>query len=287
MPTNLLLTELKAVLSTKYSSSKEFHDEVRARRKRNIESFLGINRDGLEYGVKEHRILLYTTLCDEKIYIQTPGSESIRNPPMLCDFRPIIQYPDGATHENVSFKNIWDVLDVIGKKYNEYLSVVATILLRMGYMYEYRQTLDSCICETIVLDGGRVLTITKVEPVSISWYRIDFSESVWFSLNNYLGVGSILGKETSFEGFIKLLDLILQNEDCKYYYRNVVINRNDKYDFSSGQIPTCNSNLLIVDYLKGNKSISALLQGFIYGRGVAPFNVGDYQSVTDDIVTRE
>ena len=62
MLTNLLLTELKAALSTKYSSSKEFHDEVRARRKSNIESFLGINRDGLEHGVKEHRILLYTTL---------------------------------------------------------------------------------------------------------------------------------------------------------------------------------------------------------------------------------
>jgi len=286
MLTNLLLTELKAALSTKYSSSKEFHDEVRARRKSNIESFLGIIRDGLEHGVKEHRILLYTTLCGEKIYIQTPGSESIRNPPMRCDFRPVIQYPDGTTYEDVSFDKIWDVLDVIGKKYNDYLSVVATILIRMGYMYEYRHTIGSYRCEALHFSCG-AHTVTEVKPVDMNWYRIDFSESVWFSLNNYLAVGSILGRETSFEGFIKLFDLILQNEDCKYYYRSVVIKGNEKYDFSSGRIPTCNSNLLIVDYLKGNKSFSALLQGFIYGRGVAPFNVSDYQSVTDDIVTRE
>ena len=92
------------------------------------------------------------------------------------------------------------------------------------------------------------------------------------------------GQQISFEGFVKLVDLLFQNEDCKYYYKNVVINQNQNYKYNNGRSNSSSANLLILNYLSGNVQLSDLLDSFQKSRGVPRFRKSDYSIVTDGIV---
>jgi hypothetical protein len=284
----LSIPDLESALRAFYSSSREFHADVRARRKENIISFLSINRNELLHRSLEHRLSLYETLCNEKIYIQYPGTESIKNPPMPYDFRPKLLCADGTVMKDASFRDIWDVLGKIGNDFNGFLHLVAAILFRMGYMFEYTQSRNRYDCEALQIENGNIINTISCAPIDLNWHFIDFPSEVWFSLNNYIRniLPDVFGHDISFEAFVKYFDLLLQNEDCKYYYRNVTLEENDNYNLKHGRVSTCNSNLLIIDYLKGRKSISNLLGSFISGRGVANYSVSNYEIVTDGIVIK-
>ena len=98
----------------------------------------------------------------------------------------------------------------------------------------------------------------------------------WINLGN--------NQVISFEGFIKLVDLLFQNEDCKYYYKNIVIDKKDKYKLSSGRTNSSAANLFILNYLEGNVKLSKLLDAFQKSRGVPMIKKSDYSVVTDKIV---
>ena len=276
--------ELKDALSATYS--RETLNNSKILRRANIDAFLGIDRNGLSYASLEHRVQLYATLSGEKIYIQFPGKESTNTVRMPFDFRPKLRCSGGIMMQDATFGFIWDILDGIGRKRNEFLSYVAAMFFRMGYMYEYIKTNDSYDCVALEIDGDSVIEFNHA-TIPLNWYHLDISDDVWNSLNNYIGEVQISDSQRiSFEAFTKFVDLLIQNEDCKYYYRNTVVSGNENYNLKSGRTSTCDANLLIIDYLRGHSRISSLLNSFQKSRGVPQFRKKDYPIVTDGIVTR-
>lgn len=285
MPRNLEITELKDRLKFVYSRNNVLA-ESKIKRKKNIVSFLNIPRDGLQYGVKEKRILLYKTLKGEKIYIQYPGKESTNKIPRPLDFRPELENANGVFMENVTFGYIWDILDEIGTSHNGYLSLIAALFLRLEYMYDYQLCAEQYESYVENIETG---IITEEVPINLEWYRINLDDDVWYTLNDRIGDIKITDDEViSFEAFIKFVDLLFQNEDCKYYY----INHNEKnkvpdiesYNLNNGRNSSGDANLAILSYLQKKKKLSILLNEFQKGRGVTNFKKGDYQIVTDGLV---
>lgn len=256
--------------------------EARKLRLKNIEAFNNISRKGYSYNKAEKLILLYETLNNEKVYIQFPGKESIGTPQMALDFRPKIQLSTDEFIIDLSFGAIWDILDVIGKKYKAYLSYVASIFFRLGYMSNYVEHNEEYKCFELNTGTGE---LNEIKYEKLNWFGINLPEDVWFTLNDKIGLIELEnGQKISFEGFIKLVDLLFQNEDCKYYYKNVVINKKENYKLDNGRINSSAANLLILNYLQGNVKISRLLDAFQQSRGVPSFRKSDYSNVTDGIV---
>ena len=82
--------------------------------------------------------------------------------------------------------------------------------------------------------------------------------------------------EISLEAFVCFFELLLQNEDSKYYDK--------KKNLSSGRIPTSDSMLLLSSALYGKIRLSVLLQRFVSGFGVARCMTNEIETATDGLV---
>lgn len=275
--------ELAEFLKADYSS-KTINKESLLKRQWNIDAFNALDRKQLKYSKQEKRILLYKTLEEEEVYIQYPGKESIENPKMPLDFRPKVKLKSGEYAIDLSFGAIWDILDEISRKHNAYLKYVATLFFRMGYMHEYAKINENYDCEIVKINRGEE-SVEGKEQIPLEWYAIRLVDDVWYTLNDKIGwINMGNGQEISFEGFIKLVDLLFQNEDCKYYYKNVVIEKKDNYKLTNGRTNSSAANLFILNYLEGNVKLSKLLDAFQKSRGVPGIKKGEYSLVTDKIV---
>lgn len=266
-----------------YYSRKTTLSESKIKRKHNVESFLNIpHEEDLVYGKCERRILLYETLAGEKIYIQYPGKESAEKNPKPFDFRPELEKTNGGFMKPITFGHIWDILDAIREKHKDFLQIIASLLIRMGYMEGYVQTDDLCKSVKLDIEHNKLLL---EDSVSIDWYKLDITDDIWYTLNNSIGEISITEDDTiSFEGFIKYVDLLFQNEDCKYYYINKNVKGEINYNFRNGRNNSADSNLAVLQYLQGNKKLSTLLNEMQKGRGVTSFRKTDYCVVTNGMV---
>ena len=283
MSSILTVKELRQQLRTVYS--KCVLNQSKQKRLENIDAFLEIDRMDLECNKIEKRVLLYQTNVGEKIYIQYPGSESARsNGTMPKDFRPELQLRDGRFIPPVSFGLIWDILDNISYAHRDYLDIVSTILYRMAYMKDYELTNEEFDCTKIDISNKRVLEESKL---TLKWNRINFSKEIWESLNNYIGEIELAENMIlSFEGFIKFFDLLIQNEDCKYYYKNYIVEGKKEYrkNLANGRINTIHAQLVIISYLVKEKTLSELLNAFQKARGVPHFNKRDYPLVSKGLI---
>lgn len=285
MPKLLANTELRERLQIEYNK-KDVLKESKRKRKKNIASFLGISRDSLKYGVKEKRILLYETLKGEKIYIQYPGKESTNKEPRPLDFRPELETVNGTFMQNITFGYIWDILDEIGRTHNGYLCLIAALIIKEEYMYDYQMCNEQYESYIVDYENNKV---SKDSPLTLEWYKLNLDDDVWFTLNDKVGDIKINNNEViSLEAFIKFIDLLFQNEDCKYYYINKVekgkVSTIDEYDLKNGRNSSGDANLAILSYLQKKKKLSDLLNEFQKGRGVTSYRKSDYSIVTDDIV---
>lgn len=285
MPKLLANTELRERLKIEYNK-KNVLKESKRKRKKNIASFLGISRDSLKYGVKEKRILLYETLKGEKIYIQYPGKESTNKEPRPLDFRPELETVNGTFMQNITFGYIWDILDEIGRTHNGYLCLIAALIIKEEYMYDYQMCNEQYESYIVDYENNKV---SKDSPLTLEWYKLNLDDDVWFTLNDKVGDIKINNNEViSLEAFIKFIDLLFQNEDCKYYYINKVekgkVSTIDEYDLKNGRNSSGDANLAILSYLQKKKKLSDLLNEFQKGRGVTSYRKSDYSIVTDDIV---
>lgn len=278
----LNIDDLRKLLSTTYSS-RETPQESKIKRKQNINSFLEIDRSGLSHKNYEKRLLLYTTPSNEKIYIQYPGIEAIRNVnAMPRDFRPEFQFSDGTFLSGATFGWLWDILAGIAQRHQDYMDIVAAVIFRLGYMVDYVCSNDEVPCSLLDFAKG---TSTKMDSEHINWYHLAFDDEIWNSLNNYIGNIPLSNNQSmSFEGLIKFFDLLLQNEDCKYYYKKVIQDGKDDYKLENGRTSTCNVNLLVVSYLQGHVKLSSLLNSF-QRPVMAGIRKGDYPTVTGGLVT--
>lgn len=286
MPVMLSNEELRKELSMSYSRKTVLKDAT-DRRKYNIDAFNKINREKLKYNKTECRLLLYETLQGEKIYIQFPGKESEGETKKPNDFRPKLQFSNGGElMQDASFGFIWDILDEIGKSRKVDLYFVAALFLRIGYMHGYEKVSEKVMRETLRIKNGSIESVERSEDELFEWYKISLSDDVWYTLNDKIGPIKVSedSRFISFEAFIKFVDLLFQNEDCKYYYTNVVIKGKKDYKLKNGRPNSSAANLCILNYLEGNDRLSNLLNVFQKSRGVPNFKKSDYAIVTDGIV---
>lgn len=269
--------ELREELSAKYDKR-----ETNRKRLENIISFDGISREGLKYNATEKRVHLYTTLLEDRIYAQLPGRETERHGnPNQTDFRPGLQTPEQETVPDAAFRDIFDVIEQIAtqNKDSDSLPILAAVIYQVYSMDRYT-TDQNTHYSTELIDISRSAH-TPILPEKLDIYRISFRSQVWETLEKLFNDDRIplrlKGTKISFQAFIEYLEVLVQNEDCKYYEKK-------GHTLSdSGRINTCGTILSIIYYYEGYITLSELLYRFSYG--VAPFKVHDLPEVTDGIVT--
>ena len=237
----------------------------------NIQWIKNLQRKGLAYQKKERQLLIHTTRAGERIFLQYPGKESIRKDEKQrpWDFRPRLYGPhDDNHHYDMSFgdmlKTICDAADALDKKrQKDMLRIFATLLYRMAFMLDH----------------------TKVEPFNTTTrdviYKknneLEFSDErkeEFSALLKYQPKKQILGHITkeypqwgkmSFEGFLFYYELLVWNEDCKYYYRNHYIKKNKEWINEKGRVNTLLTSIRILGYLLEDISLPDLIGRFSMG----------------------
>ncbi len=241
----------------------------------NICSFNGLPREGLVNGKRERRILLYQTRMGERVYMQYPGTESVRtnSRKFELDAKPVLQRVDGTYMEDMDFKKIWDIIDRIGEGHKDDLDILATLFLRIAYMINYQHNDDEFLCETVDMATGETVFRERTRFV---WNSFQIHEDVLDTLNDRFG--SLEGM--SLEGFLYYNDLLAQNEDCKYSYL-----KGEQWQLTTGRINNCLSHLTIISHLKGHIGISKLIDSF-QRMGVAPLPQGRFNEACGNLVHR-
>jgi hypothetical protein len=267
---------IKSFLYTPLSSSGKTSDTYE-KRYTNINFIKSLNRDNLGYSETERRLLIHETKDNELLYIQYPGKESVNSNSDInrpWDFRPIILLSDGKRLENdLSFKNIWDIIytksiELEDKTREAILLVLAIMFYRMAYMVDNRPTtFFDTQYNDLIINNGVVEIISEALPLKIPLlYKYEPQKKIIDFLYSKCP-GSWGG--LSIEGFLYYNELLIWNEDCKYYYRNVIINEK-KWINDTGRVNTALTHMMIISFLLGKIPLSRLCDGFNRGRGVAP-----------------
>ncbi len=241
----------------------------------NIASFNALSRDGLESGSLERRVLLYETLAGEKVYMQYPGSESVRvgERQFALDARPILQKTDGTFLDDMDFKKIWDIIDRLGHGHMDDIDVLATVFLRIAYMLEYQHYEQEYLCETI---NTRTNTVVETQQIMFTWNALALDADVIETLNDRFRIAEGI----SLEGFLYYNDLLSQNEDCKYHFL-----KGNCWDIKTGRINNCLSHLTVISHLRGRIGISKLIDSF-QRTGVAPLPQYRLDEACGDLIRR-
>ena len=244
-------------------------------KKENIDNFDSLPRDDLTYGLVENRVLLYETQVGEKVYFQYPGLESVRdgNRSFPLDARPVLVKSDGSICEDMDFKRIWDIIDLIGQNHKADIDILATIFLRIAYMIGYEHNEKQYTCDTVNIQTGETVS---TEEIPLVWNSLKLDNDVIETLNDRFG--SFEG--ISIEGFLYYNDLLAQNEDCKYHYLN-----GHNWNYTTGRINNCLSHLTVISHIRGKIGISKLIDSF-QRTGVAPLPQSRFEEACNTLVIR-
>lgn len=252
----------------------------KARREENIKDFSALSRDGLEFGKTERMLLLHTTQDKEKIYIQYPGKETKNSKTERIrpwDFRPKVQLADGTFMKDLTFAEIWDDISEIQKTDKNALAVLASILFKMAFMAEHEKANGEYYYKDIDIQENAAVYTDKIK---FSWYKPNFN------LNELDNIQKVIGKirGVSLEAYLLFNDLLAQNEDCKYYYRDVKL-KGEKWNHNVGRRNTLLSHVSVIAYLQGKITFSQIMSRFQAGSGVAPCKINEISEITNGIIT--
>ena len=214
-----------------------------------------IEEKNLKSGEKEADLLFHETSKGEKISIRFPGKETLPrgkdSKVYQQDFRPKIITRDGEELPDLTFEDMWSIMDCINENAKKYMKCISLIFFRMGRMMDYE-------CKN---EKMKLTCEGQEELVDLNLWRIHFDEECFKSLDS--GIESIIlfdKYKISYEAFIYFFELILQNEDGKYYDK--------KGNLSSGRTNTSDSMLLLASFFAGFTGISSLLHLFVRGKGI-------------------
>lgn len=247
------------------------------KRKYNINAFSELSKEGLEFRKLERRLYIFNTTVGERIWIQYPGKETLTGKPW--DFRPKLSFDNGTDMlPDLAFPDIWDDLSDIHTGSPEALQMLAAVLFRMAFMVGYKLCTKECEYEDVELSTGKIVNSGKIE---ISFYEPQFDSSVISNLQ--AEIGNIRG--VSLEAYLLFNDLLVQNEDCKYYYRDTV-EKQSEWNSNIGRRNTLLTHLSVIEYIQGNAKFSAIMNRFQRGRGVAPITLGSIETITGGIIKK-
>ena len=262
--------------------SKVLNTEARERRLFNIKSFSELDRNKpLEYGKIERLLLLHTTHNNEKIYIKFPGKESAREKNKRpLDFRPVSLSSAGTWSKDLSFGDIWDDITRMHNKDHKALCKLAALFFRMAYMVDYELVEESLEYKDIEISSNREIGSGNIV---FKWYKPVFFPELLKYLEKKLGKI----RNASLESYLFYNDLLVQNEDCKYYYRNQTEENGKPWNSNNGRLNTILSHLSVIEYLQGKLTFSEITMRFQRGMGVAPMPIKEIESVTNGIIRKK
>lgn len=252
------------------------------KRLHNIKSFVELVKDKpLEFQKKERMLLLYEFDDGGRLYIIYPGKESARktsgNP---YDFRPLYRFPDGSYLSDLSFGDIWDDILQFSGKGEEVIAEFGALLFRLAYMY------DSCLVDEtltyIDIEENDKDKVTSKGTIRLKWYKPFIDKA----LMNYLSkeIGQIRGMPL--EAYLLFNDLLVQNEDCKYWFKKTRGGKEKWPGKPIGRINTMLTHLSIIEYLNKEVSFSEIMNRFSRGKGVAPLPLNRLESVTKGLIKK-
>lgn len=280
--------ELRNRLSITLPSSRRVNADRREKQRVNTKTIFDLDRENLAHNSFERRMLVYTTLLNEKIFIEYPGKETTRTNPMPKDTCPGFANETGMITLDTSFGDIWDVLDYLGKNHKAYLSILATVLIHMSCMKNYKaKTMDRECWNIVINENDKSYVASQTRRAT--FLEINFTKRVWETLNDMFSGINIRGQEMSFEAFVKYFDVLLMNEDSKYAYS--AVNKGEatyeNWSYDKGRINTIGTCLSVIGYLEDKMTLSTLLDKYQKGRGTIPFSIPQYPNVSDGIVSQE
>lgn len=280
--------ELKNRLSTVLPKSRQLNSERRVKQRKNTSTIYELDRENLRHDSFERRMLVYSTLMNEKIFIEYPGKESTRSVPMPKDTCPGYSREEEMITLDTSFGDIWNVLDYLGKTHKAYLPILASVLIHMACMDSYREKNIDRECWDIIIEGDNKTYVLSSNRRA-AFYEINFTKRVWETLNDMFNGICIRGQNLSFEAFIKYFDVLLMNEDSKYAYEAVMKEEADydNWKYDKGRINTIGTCLSVIGYLEDQITLSTLLDNYQKGRGTIKVSISQYPIVSDGIITQE
>ena len=265
----------KSSLSMTYTT--DVKRESDDKRKHNINVFSRLDRSGLSFRNLERRLMIYTTLAGEKIWIQYPGKETLTGKPW--DFRPKMYIENTKSlMPDLAFPDIWDDLAAIHTSNPEALEVLGAILFRMAYMEGYVKKSISCVFEDINMVTNNVVNRGSI---NLEIYVPQFDTAILSELQKEIGCI----RNSSLEGYLLYNDLLVQNEDCKYYYRDTY-EKGVEWNSTIGRRNTLLTHLSVIEYIQGTIKFSAIMNRFQRGRGVAPITLGSISTITGGIISK-
>lgn len=265
-------------------------------KKTNIDAFLQIERTGLKNGQLEKRLLMYKSLAEESVYIEYPGKEStnayvqIDNKKMMNpnDFRPELHLVNGDVSAKMSLVDIAESVVEYCREHDERTGqILAAMIIRLAYMkgYRYKELIHPS--QLISFEEGGKKTVHSMERKDkIGRYFLAVTKDAKSFLNefdniNIPSVGYKRKLKVSMEGFLYYLDILAQQEDCKYYYT-----RKQKGETLKVEIGRINNLLTIanvIDRIQDDRPFGDIIGTM--GRYVRPLKASNFEKVTGGIVT--
>jgi len=270
-----------SIITRKQSPSQNC--EAGRKRLHNIQWLFSLPKDDLLFPSKVKRLQIHTTRADEKIFIQYPGKESIRegDKKRPHDFFPRIQTRKGYMSD-LSFWDIWrllfEQLEPRKETMKEEMRVLASVFYRMAFMVDHHPVDFSGIAKQIVytsLDEETEIS-SDIENLG-SLFMYQPSESVIDYFYGKIDCGGI-----SFEAFLHYNNLLAWNEDCKYCYRALL--KDKPWMGAVGRINNLLTHISVLGYLLGELKPFDIFYKFSSGAGVAPVTSTEIQKITAGLV---
>lgn len=263
--------------------SPSLNCEAGRKRFHNIQWLFNLPKDDLLFQSRVKRLLVHTTQADEKLFIQYPGKESIRegDKKRPHDFFPRVQTRIGYTSD-LSFWDIWrllfEQLEPRKETKKEEMRVLASVFYRMAFMVDHHPVDFSSTVKRIVYPSvGEETEISSHEESLGSLFVYQPPKSIIDYFDGKIDCGEI-----SFEAFLRYNDLLAWNEDCKYHYRAQL--KGKPWMGATGRINNLLTHISVLGYLLGELKTFDIFYKFSSGAGVAPVTSNEIRKITAGLV---
>jgi len=266
----------------KMTMARDVAKNAQIKRLYNVRALSELDRTSLKFGVRERRLLMHTSVDGEKVYIQYPGKETRNNESTKIrpwDFRPKIFSPIGEQMKDLSFGDIWDDLATLHGIDKTILSELASIFYRMAAMVDCKQTSQEYEYEDIDIASGKIVETGRL---SLNWYTYSLNEATLDAITSKIPTI----RNASLLTYLVYNYLLVQNEDCKYYYRDVVVNKNE-WKLGKSLNNTLLSHISVIEFLKDEITFSQIMMRFQRGMGIAKPSNASIEIATGGIIKKQ
>ena len=247
------------------------------KQKFNIDNFNSLDREGLDFNQLRRELLLKKFDTGEKLYIVYPGKESVSTN-NKNDFYPVLTLENGEPIETKAFSEVWDDLFTF-KELGFDMSALATIFIRMAYMYDSKKISKSFSYEDYFYEND--IRKDKKDSGTLEFEYYEYApDSELFKELGILINEKIQG--ANIIPYLAYIDLIAQNEDCKYSLK-----QGKEWKHKSGRLNTCLTHVYVIALIEHECTFAEIMKKFQNGSGVAPFDQQyKYSKITNNRICK-